>query len=299
MKIDEHLTSQLTEYRYLVVGLVRNCAHSVEADIAAIEKSLQNSVGVKWLLIESDSGDGTLDVLSKIAGRDVEFNYISLGKLHPAYPLRTDRIAQCRNRYLHEIKKNKEYRDIDYVVVADFDGINNAITAESFASCFTRTDWDVCCANQISRYYDIWALRHHLWSPNDAYEQFRFMGSKSRNSFISYYVSVTSRMMHIPKESEWIEVDSAFGGMAIYKFQAFISSEYCGLTENGTEICEHVQFNKKIKENGYKIYINPAFINAVNTEHVRSVYIKTILLLIFNENIIKKIKHYKNKIFNN
>jgi len=240
-----------------------------------------------------------LEVLSRIAEGDVGFKYISLGKLDQIYPLRTDRIAQCRNIYLKEVRSNKEYNNIDYVVVSDFDGVNNAIKMESFASCFIRTDWDVCCANQINRYYDIWALRHHLWSPNDAYEQYRFWASKKINKFISHYISVTSRMMHIPKESEWIEVDSAFGGMALYKFPVFVSSEYCGLTENGSEICEHVPFNKKIKENGYKIYINPAFINAADIEHVRLSYIKTILLLILNENIIEKLKYYKNKILRN
>ena len=64
-------------------------------------------------------------------------------------------------------------------------------------------------------------------------------------------------MITIPKDSEWIEVDSAFGGFTIYKKDMFHYCEYKGINDYGEEFCEHTYFHKILKEKNAKIYINP------------------------------------------
>jgi len=91
---------------------------------------------------------------------------------------RIERIAFCRNKYLAELNYNK---NIDYVVVADLDGINSRITKNSVLTCWKRDDWDVCTANQIGPYYDIYALRHPLWQNNDCLQEFNFLSNFSNN----------------------------------------------------------------------------------------------------------------------
>ena len=57
-----------------------------------------------------------------------------------------------------------------------------------------------------------------------------------------------------------LEVDSAFGGIAIYKVSIIGDCKYIGSYDDGTELCEHVPFHQCIKENGGKIYINTDFL---------------------------------------
>ena len=59
--------------------------------------------------------------------------------------------------------------------------------------------------------------------------------------------------------SGWLEVDSAFGGMGLYKSSAFQQSRYFGM-EDGQEICEHLSFHHHAKLLGATFFINPSFV---------------------------------------
>jgi hypothetical protein len=77
-------------------------------------------------------------------------------------------------------------------------------------------------------------------------------------------------MLKIPSNAEWIRVDSAFGGLAIYRSEILNSKAiYSGIRGDGRKICEHVSFHSELQENGARIYLNPAFINARVTDHSR------------------------------
>ena len=259
--------SKLNEFSILIVGLARNCEKYLFSNIALLERAFSDARKLDFLVIESDSEDKTIDALQIISKKNKNIKYVSLGNLRLKYPKRTDRIAQCRNHYLSLISNDSNYYEVDYVVVADLDGVNCKITAEAVNSCWIRNDWDVCTANQAGPYYDIWALRHHLWSPNDCWEQSEFMQRLGVGYFRSVVASGYSRMIRIPSSEEWIKVESAFGGVAIYRKKIIISSRYVGLTQNGSEICEHVPLNLSINSLGGRIYINPKFINNGIVEH--------------------------------
>jgi hypothetical protein len=197
------------------------------------------------------------------------FRFLSLGSLRQTMPHRTQRLAHCRNAYLDELNSNPLYADIDYVVVADLDGVNNLVTADGFASCWTRSEWAVCTANQRGPYCDIWALRHQLWSPNDCYRQRDFFLAHNVRKMTALWSALHSRMITIDTKGDWIEVDSAFGGLAVYRRQALSGVRYIGLDEAGREVCEHVSLNSQIRSNGYRIFINPQLVNTSRTEHIR------------------------------
>ncbi|MCO7246809.1 hypothetical protein [Halomonas sp. Mc5H-6] len=261
----------LEKSNILIVGLVRNCAKDIEINVNNIEASFCNAKSVKLYLLESDSTDSTCQILSRLSTTKVNFSFKSLGRLSDEIPKRTARIAFCRNYCVKQIKENPEYDDIDYVAIADMDGVNNKLRAEAVGSCWNRDDWDVCAANQLGPYYDIWALRHKLWSPNDCWQQAEFLRSYGASHFKSVVASVYSRMVCVSPSSEWIEVESAFGGLAIYRKEALVSVKYNGLTENGEEICEHVAAHAQIRSLGGRIFVNPALINAEFVEHSRYV----------------------------
>lgn len=285
----------IDQFNVLVVGLVRNCAKFLKNDISILYNSLSEAKNLHWLLVESDSEDDTIDILKDAKLLNENFDYISFGDLYSKMPFRTERISFCRNAYLDQIKNNEKYNNIDYVVVCDFDGLNTSLTKKSIRSCFIRSDWGVCTANQKGPYYDIWALRHKNWSPNDCFNQYNFLINYNKNAAISFFISVISRMIRIPLDSDWIEVDSAFGGLAVYKKDAMLVSKYKGTTQSGIEICEHVPFHAGIKKYGYKIFINPNLINANIVEHVYKLRIKLILLMIFGIRIFEIFKFLKLK----
>lgn len=251
----------------LVVGTVRNCAEQVGAQAARLGSALAGFARVQWLLIESDSTDATVSRLQEIAGRDGNFGYLSLGNLRERMPLRTERIAFCRNAYLEQFRTSERYAQVDFVVVADFDGVNSLLTAEAVASCWQRDDWAVCAANQRGRYYDVWALRHAEWSPNDCWAQYRFLTRHGVTHAKAWSVCVRSRMIRIPREAQWIEVDSAFGGLAIYRRGALQLGRYVGTDAGGAECCEHLALHSELRAQGRKIFINPALINGDSRDH--------------------------------
>ena len=138
-------------------------------------------------------------------------------------------------------------------------------------------------ANQSGRYYDVWALRHPLWSPNDCWEELEFRRRYIKFPELALAYSIRSRMIKIPKNSKWIEVDSAFGGLAIYKSELFsLDGKYSGLTSEGRKTCEHVEFHKSLTESGKRIFINPRLINARITDHSRRMSLTFSTLRILN-----------------
>lgn len=253
----------------LITGATRNCAAHLKKDVERLKNSFSDFKALHWLLIESDSDDETVSVLAELKSENDCFEYRSLGPLRTQMPLRTQRLAYCRNLYLDAIRQDYANTNIQYIIIADFDGVNNLLTREAIRSCWDRNDWDVCTANQIGLYYDIWALRHPIWSPNDCWEQYRFLmqyrGDLDADDI--RFAAVYSRMLAIPQTSEWIEVDSAFGGLAIYKRDILDGSSYCGINSLGEEICEHVTFHYGLRKQGRRIFINPRLINSGLSEH--------------------------------
>jgi glycosyltransferase involved in cell wall biosynthesis len=263
--------SRLEKLNFAVVGLARNCETTIERDLLHISDAMKNVGSITWLVVESDSTDNTVANLDQISSKIKNFYYSSLGNLRDSIKKRTERIAFCRNYYVKQLRENEIFSNLDYVVVADLDGLNAEFSKAAFESCWLRNDWDMCAANQDGPYYDIWALRHPIWSPGDCWAQYNFFARYAPDPPKNLYASVHSKMITIPKSDEWIEVDSAFGGLAIYKKSLFDFSEYIGINESGDEVCEHVSFNQTLRCKGARLYINPLMTNAKLTEHTQSI----------------------------
>jgi glycosyltransferase involved in cell wall biosynthesis len=248
------------------VGIVRDIEKSIEKDISTLTDAFLGFDEINWFLVESGSSDRSKEVLRKLAAENSKFNFVSIKIQESAS--RTENMARARNRYLEYLKTNSMFKKYSYVVMADFNNLNNKLSNRAVQTCFKRTDWDVVAANQSGRYYDIWALRHPLWSPNDCWEQHSFYRRYTKFPERAITYAIRSRMIKIPRKSEWIEVDSAFGGLAIYKSHLFSSdAKYVGVTKQNKRICEHVPFHSSLKDEGARIMINPDLINTRSTDH--------------------------------
>lgn len=252
----------ISQSNILIAGPARNIANFIAEDIQALLDACINFKSAKALVIESDSNDHTIDVLSKLKNSNTQFNYISHGTLAKKMPKRTERLAFARNCILDEVANNPDYADIDFVAMADLDGINRHISAEKIESCWKlKEPWDVITANQPDRYYDIWTLRHPEWSPGDCLIQ-RSKLESIMDREAANILAVKAKQVSLDPSGGMIEVESAFGGLGIYKKEAFLSGRYIGLDAEGNEVSDHISFHKNLKSAGYRIYINCALVNS-------------------------------------
>ncbi|ANI98906.1 hypothetical protein A8O14_01625 [Polynucleobacter wuianus] len=252
------------EATVLLAGTARDVAPYIASEMKHLLGALKIFKKVFVLIIESDSSDDTIEALEKLKGSISNFDYISMGKLVGKIPIRTERLAYCRNQIIQAVSENSKYSEVDFVILSDLDGLNTHLNGKSIADCWdTSVPWDVVTANQLDFYYDVWTLRHKFWSPGDCILQ-----QINLEPILGYDQSVNlavwARQVRLPITAGYIEVDAAFGGFAIYKKQAYIAGKYVGsAVTDGVwhEACEHVAHCGDMRKRGYRIFINSALIN--------------------------------------
>jgi glycosyltransferase involved in cell wall biosynthesis len=250
-----------------VVGVARNCARSIERDLADLRAATRGFASVRFLIVESDSTDGTLACLQRLKAAHDDVDYLALGALRETVPARTARIAHCRNAYLDALRSDPRLAGVTHVMVADLDAVCRALTAEAVASCWRlEVPWAMCSANQGDYYYDVWALRHADWCPDDAWalhERLKPLIGEDEADQLALF----ARMVHLAPDRAPIEVESSFGGLAIYRRDAILSGRYAGVDDAGRPVCEHVPFHAQLRAAGHRLFIHPGLINAQRTKH--------------------------------
>jgi len=117
----------------------------------------------------------TEEVLRELCSEIPESTLLSLDGIADAFPHRLERLAFARNNYLIELRRRlSEGRQFDLLLVADLDGPNEKlISGPKFEEAIAAapSDWGGLFANQMTAYYDIWALRHQKWCPNDCWAE--------------------------------------------------------------------------------------------------------------------------------
>jgi hypothetical protein len=187
--------------------------------------------------------------------------------LRKTIPSRTDRIAHCRNVCLDVFRDDPRFRQCEFAVMADLDGVNTRLSSNGLMSCWDFHDWDVCTANQNGPYYDLWTLRHSAWCNGDCWEEAQAMipliGREQ-----ALQLAIYSRMIYLPTSTPPIRVRSAFGGIAIYSKEAYrYGARYSGTRADGSPASDHVALHEALDSAGFRIFINPAMVNAGMTEH--------------------------------
>ena len=244
----------------LVTGIARNVAKIIPREVIRIQKEMENIFEeVNFLVIESDSIDNTTKVLNEIKNKKNNFNYKSLGKIETSLPNRIQRLAFCRNAYVKEIRENKLYQDVDFVAIVDFDIKNNRLKLNQLKKLISECSWSAIFANQTGLYYDIYALRKKGWVDNDCFTEYRKF-SISMSAQDAKELAIWSKMKKIKKGSPLIPVDSAFGGLGIYRKNVFMNFDYSLLPKRLHE-SEHVSLHKKITDSNGLLFIAPNMTN--------------------------------------
>jgi hypothetical protein len=232
--------------------IIVGCARDISQTWETVQKSLQlifSSVPkYQCWIIESNSSDNTLDLLTRWAAEDSRRTVISLGNL--IEPSRTRRIAQCRNKYMELAEPY--FSEHSEILMVDLDDILDLDPnfKQELDTCFERTDWDALGSNRRGQYYDIWALRSHaLGIDYDCWEMVAGRPEYVLNHDGFRHIDRRQKYVYdhqkVYPPGDWIPVQSAFGGLAIYKTAAIKGRRYIGDT------CEHVSFNQ-----GLRMFIN-------------------------------------------
>lgn len=251
------------KYSVVFVGPVRNCAPFLRDVFKNIDRIGGLFKSYSCVFVESDSSDNSLEILEEYSKKNDKIYVASLGKLEPRIQSRTLRIATARNAAINicEQKGLMDSHDF-YIQLCVDDVMAQEMDLDAVLSCFKYDleSWDVMTANQ-NTYYDLWTLRKEGWLNYDCwYEVHRRPPYMSLEDAKNIFVG--SRFIKIPKDYGLIEVDSAHGGISIFKTSIAKGCRYRGYNvENNFEESDIISFCQDVKAKGGKIFINSELIN--------------------------------------
>jgi len=166
------------------------------------------------------------------------------------------------------------WADHDHLVIADLDDVLvHPVPAGDFERAASWLDADPSragvLANARPRYYDIWALRHARWCPDDCWQPIWNRGP-GESFAAAKFREVFARQIAIPPTLPPIAVRSAFGGLGVYRLRPALAARYRGLDAQGREVSEHVAFNVAIGEAGGSLHVFPALCVQAPRQHLYS-----------------------------
>lgn len=256
---------ELKEKSIIVCGIVRDAANGLKRNIPKIQELCAYFGSYKVVIYENDSKDNTKKVLNEWHLMSPEHVHILSDDFgnEPSVPSRTEvvgnpffskrrieKMAALRNRYLEYIRDRGW--DADYLMVVDMD-VQDIEIKGVLSSFEERNDWDAVTAFGYStsprlrrRYHDTYALTEYDMEDVPQTEM-----------MIKDLAEKYAR--HIDKE--WVRVFSAFGGLAIYRFERVKGLQYMVIKNNDPRVevhCEHYSLYWQMAQKGEtRVFINP------------------------------------------
>lgn len=269
-------------HQIVFCGCARDCASELPAVLANIRSLAARYPGSACLFLENDSTDQTQALLSAFCQEHEGDNQLLvLDGLASQIPQRTVRLAMARNALVAALRR--WYGDGRYtlVVMLDLDDVNTRpwdidIIEAKINWMHAQQDVVAIFANQLDHYYDLWALRESDRCPGDAWEEvFDHALRHGCSDQDAFEQTFRRRIFTLPVDAPPMEVDSAFGGLGIYRMPAVLKNPatYCGEDVKAWgnmdqpqitrwQRCEHVSFHLGLRQQGGRLLVLPALINA-------------------------------------
>jgi hypothetical protein len=248
---------RLRHSRVAFVGLARNCAEPLAHNLLMAERVGRSCKGWQLHIESNDCEDKTLEVLASFCNeyKQATFHYQMLGRHH--YPSefsgrRTIALAEYRDACQKWVRACAF--DADYVIVVDWDarggwsegGLLNGLgwlveLQGAYGMASTSLFQHNFGHGPQWLHYDLWALRG-VGQPDCYYDTYR-------NNIGGWGFQWLP-----PVGSPPVLVASAFGGMCIYRTEAYLKGTYDGVHD-----VEHVPFHQSIaRATGRHLYLNPS-----------------------------------------
>lgn len=250
--------AQSAQAKVCFLAIARNAMPHLENTLHLIDECSQRFSGRRLYVFENDSSDGTAATLDAFAATrqwvTVEHATLDRPDLRGFEADRTIALAEYRNRCRHWAEQHAA--DADYIIVVDMDphggfsvdGVMNSVGWLGSLSAIPCGGFQpggmasqslfVCVKDGELEFahYDAYAARLNWWE-----------NRRDKMGFIWFHSLI------LPVGSEPIPMNSAFGGLCVYRREAFFAPgvHYCGGD------CEHVCLHKSMKQAGYQLYLNP------------------------------------------
>jgi hypothetical protein len=233
---------RMAESRAVFCGLARDVADVLPDNVRRLAAIGRLFADFGVVVYENDSHDATPDLLAAWQAADervvVRSERLGVERFPPLRDLaRSAWLARCRNRA--RALALEHFGHFEWVIVVDLDLLGWC--PNGIASSFGGEPFDVMGSNGLSfwrgrpTYYDAWALRT-LDDPEPL---------DSRDVQFAF----------LPRGTPPEPVRSCFGGLAIYRMQAFRAACYAG------HDCEHVCLHEAMRAAGHgEIFLNPSMI---------------------------------------
>ncbi|MTK52797.1 hypothetical protein [Paludibacter sp.] len=251
-------------YNIAICSIVRDCSTNLKKNIPIIEEIRSYFKSSVVIVFENDSTDDTKETLKgwrqNSSNTYIEcvnyktntipnFNQTGVNKYFSSD--RISKMVEYRNNYLDKLQ-HIDFNP-DFVMIVDLD-VSKIYLEGIFHSFGIVEQWDVVCANGYSlspkltkRYHDSYALVE-LYKESIPQSEISIRENAYKWGFLK-------------KGMPLMPVYSAYGGLAIYRFDAIESLTYRIIQNNNPEVevrCEHFAFCQDIRNRGFqRIFINP------------------------------------------
>lgn len=235
--------------RVVFAACARTVGPVLKANLWRVEEMGRQFRSWSAVVVENDSTDDTRETLDLWArSRDGHCHVIGTNNrrphLHGFQPERMQALAEYRNQYLEFITENIA---ADYVVVLDLDVWGGyAGLMDSIGRLDSRV-LDLAGVASTSVFQATVHTGDRMWLH---YDQFAYRAAGWRNRMYQPYFP----MWLPPPGSPMIDVYSAFGGMAVYRYHAIKGTRYA--SPDGD--CEHVWLHRTMRARGLCMAHNPA-----------------------------------------
>jgi hypothetical protein len=239
---------RMGEASVVICGICRSVRNFLPRMAAASERLGGLFRDYRIVVIENDSIDATAEYLRDWSSSNERVLVESRTVGAPHYPQarnleRAAWLASCRNRY-HQIIADR-FRSSDYIIVFDMD-LAGGFSFDGVANTFGYDAWDFVGSYGLERHrsaswreewpyahYDAWAFRPESPSHPTA--------------------KIPPAMLRLNRGDPLLPVSSCFGGLGVYRREAFLSAAY------GGGDCEHVVFHEELKRGGFaRMFMNPS-----------------------------------------
>jgi hypothetical protein len=243
------------------VGLARNCAAHLDANLARLEMLAAGCREWQLHIVTNDNDDETPQVLEAFSAKysQATFTDSRLGREQFTSEFagrRTEALAEYRNQCRDWVAEHAAACEL--VIAIDFDswgGWSHVGAMHGVGSLAVTPDAYGVASVSLAQYPQLGMGEDHKpvvrpgWVHYDAW-------ALRLNSYRDDYTAGEGGWKHQwlpPVGSPAVPVCSAFGGMAIYETAAYLAGTYSG------EDCEHVPFHRTIAEaTGGKLYLDPS-----------------------------------------
>ena len=284
----------------IVCGIVRNAEKGLKRNIPVIDALCDRAKDYKIVVYENDSKDRTKSILREWSmRRGTEKIHVLLNDnvkpcetvpsfgtvaCNPFYSgKRIEKMASLRNRYLTYVREMNW--KADYVIVVDLDV--SALFLNAILSSFSlNVRWDAVTAYGYSfspflkkRYHDTYALVES--------------GRETEPHTEKKISDLAAKYGKLKYGDAPVRVFSAFGGLAIYRYEAIKDVRYQLIYNDDKFVevyCEHYGIYRQMKKLGYdKVFINPSMYLKYQTITVKLVFNALKKYILYN--LKNRIKH--------